>query len=216
MDATVRLIGLEVGDEPAAWRAAGFAVGDDGRLVLDGVVILLRGASGPRGVLGWALQPASDDDLDGLPARPAPPTGDDRVPDHPNGATVIDHVVVTSDDVERTTPALSEAGIVPRRSVVGARGDGDDDLVYRFFLLGTCVLELVGPARRGEPDTTSRAGARFAGLALTTTAIDELGEVAGTPRAAVQPGRRIATLRTRERDISVPIAMLTPRPPQGR
>jgi hypothetical protein len=43
----------------------------------------------------------------------------------------------------------------------------------------------------------------------------ELGERLGEPRDAVQPGRRIASLRT-EAGVSPPLAFLTPEPAGGR
>ncbi|MGZ0218146.1 MAG: hypothetical protein ACKVIY_03890 [Acidimicrobiales bacterium] len=54
------------------------------------------------------------------------------------------------------------------------------------------------------------------GLALTCDDLDRakdtLGDVLSDPKTAVQPGRRIATLRTRDLDISAPIALLSPHP----
>ena len=41
-------------------------------------------------------------------------------------------------------------------------------------------------------------------------AVELLGELAGTPKDAVQPGRRITTLRTRELGMSVRTALITP------
>ena len=213
---TPRLVGLEVDDHPEAWRRAGFTVADD-RVVAGGVTVRLLGGENGRGVRSASLDPSVTAEVDGLPLVAAEPMADGGhssapgAPAHPNGVTAIDHVVVSSDDVERTTAALATCGLSPRRTIVGARGDGDDEIVYRFFLLGTCVLELVGPTRGGGDQP-----ARFAGLAFTTERIDELGELAGTPRDAVQPGRRIATLRGADLGISVPIAFLTPRPRQHR
>ena len=213
MDApTPRLVGLEVDDHPDAWRRAGFTVTGE-TFVAGGVTVRLLGGQRGHGVRSASLDPPVTDEVDGLrlvaaPAAPVEgPTSRTTAPAHPNGVTAIDHVVVSSDDVERTTAALAACGLSPRRTVVGARGDGDDEIVYRFFLLGTCVLELVGPTRGGGDGP-----ARFAGLAFTTERIDELGTLAGTPRDAVQPGRRIATLRGEDLGISVPTAFLTPRP----
>lgn len=221
-----RLVGLEVGDEPSAWRRAGFTVVED-RITVGGVTLRLSGAGDGRGLRSASLEPPVAGDVDGLPLVAADPGvgAEPRVgvepgvgadgdasdgPAHDNGVVAVDHVVVASGDVERTTAALATHGLTPRRTVVGARGDGDDEVVYRFFLLGTCVLELVGPAHGGG------GPARFTGLAFTTERIDELGELAGTPRDAVQPGRRIATLRGRDLGISVPTAFLTPRPARHR
>jgi hypothetical protein len=213
---TPRLVGLEVDDDPAAWRRAGFAVADD-RFAVGGVTVRLLGGGHGRGVRSASFDPPVADEVDGLRLTvPESSDGDGHPPGpgeatHANGVTAIDHVVVTSDDVERTTAALATCGLSPRRTVVGARGDGDDEIVYRFFLLGTCVLELVGPTRGG-----GNGPARFAGLAFTTERIDELGALAGTPRDAVQPGRRIATLRGEDLGVSVPTAFLTPRPRRDR
>jgi hypothetical protein len=213
---TPRLVGLEVGDDPDAWRRAGFAVAED-RFVVGGVTVRLLGGEHGPGVRSASFDPPVADEVDGLRLVTHESSDGDGHPPvpgeagHANGVTAIDHVVVSSDDVERTTAALATCGLSPRRTIVGARGDGDDEIVYRFFLLGTCVLELVGPARGG-----GEGPARFAGLAFTTERIDELGALAGTPRDAVQPGRRIATLRGEDLGVSVPTAFLTPRPRRDR
>ncbi len=81
-----------------------------------------------------------------------------------------------------------------------------------FVLLGTCVLEVIGP-REHDPARTP-APAAFVGLAFVAPDLDVvagLDGVAGEPRDAMQPGRRIVTLRTREHGVSVPVALLTPR-----
>jgi hypothetical protein len=222
-----RLVGVTLGDEPDAWRAAGFHVDGD-RFETGGVTWHLAGGAEERGVLGWQLEPAVDGTVDGLEHAEAGSLPPGRPP-HPNGTTALDHLVVTTDDLERTTSALATIGLTPRRTIVGAQGD--DELAYRFFLLGTSVLELIGPAgptassgavptsaraetlRRGGPRAGHGGGtAAFAGLAFTTDRIDELGELAPPPRPAVQPGRRITTLDHRALGISVPVALLSPRP----
>jgi hypothetical protein len=204
-----RLVRLHIGDGPSTWRAAGFTVA--GGLVDVGEVrIRLAGRAAGTGILGWGSAPPWEGPIDGLPTSPTQPLGEEEAPGapvspaaHPNGVSALDHIVVTTPDVERTTGALADAGILPRRTIAGAHGDAD--VLYRFFLLGTCVLEVVGPVVVTDPGP-----ARFAGLAFTTGSIDGLGAIATEPRQAVQPGRRIATLR-REVGSSVPIAFLTPR-----
>ena len=72
-----------------------------------------------------------------------------------------------------------------------------------------------------EPeDAIERGGGRdrpafFWGLALLAPDLDatvaSLGDWVGEARDAVQPGRRIATLR-RGAGLAVPIALITPRP----
>jgi hypothetical protein len=82
-----------------------------------------------------------------------------------------------------------------------------------FFRLGEVILEVVQ-----EPDEVlERAGgaerpAFFWGLALRTEDLEStvagLGEMAGSVRPAVQPGRRIATLR-RSAGLAVPVALMS-------
>ena len=110
----------------------------------------------------------------------------------------------------RTLAALATVDLHPRRVVEGLRGG---DSAYAFVLLGTCVLEVIGP-REHDPGRTPRPAA-FVGLAFVAhdlEAVAALDGVAGEPRDAVQPGRRIVTLRTQDHGVSVPVAVLTPRP----
>ena len=87
-----------------------------------------------------------------------------------------------------------------------------------FFRLGTVILEVVQ-----EPvEVRERAGvdrpAFFWGLAFVAPDLDAtvavLGDQVSEIRPAVQPGRRIATLR-RSAGLSVPVALITP-PSMGR
>lgn len=72
-------------------------------------------------------------------------------------------------------------------------------------MLGPCLLELGGPAP---------GDARLWGLTLAVEDLDAaaalLGDRLGHVKDAVQPGRRIATVR-REAGLSVPVALMTPR-----
>ena len=113
---------------------------------------------------------------------------------HPNGITAIDHVVVSTGDVDRTVAALTGAGLQCR----GGRSTTSygSPMRQQFYWLGDVILELVGPDE-GEPASDEPAG--LFGLALVSGDLDAtvagLGDLAGTPRDAVQPGRRIAGIR---------------------
>jgi hypothetical protein len=154
-------------------------------------------------------------DIDGLPTATAadaehtpspPPGGPDRQAGsstgHPNGVSHIDHVVIITPDLERTTAALEQRGIGARRTREAGRGR-----LQRFFRLGEVVVELVGPA---EP--AGDGPAAFWGLAFTVADIDatahHLAGRIGEPRDAVQQGRRIATLRVGD-EVSVPVAFMS-------
>lgn len=202
-----RLVGLTIGDRPEAWRSLGFEVDDD-RFTVGGVTVHLVGDDGPRGLLAWSLDPVIEHEVDGLAHRPvltaAPPRS------HRNGVTGIDHVVVGTPDVARTLQALAEVDLQPRRVVEGLRGG---DRAYAFLVLGTCVLEVIGPGEH-DPGRTPRPAA-FVGLALVAedlATVASLDGVAGQPGDAIQPDRRIVTLRTQRWGVSVPVAVLTPRP----
>lgn len=204
-----RLTGLRVGADPEAWRRADFHVAR--RIVsVDGVTLLLADPAEGTGVRGIALHPSVDGPIDGLATFPGPAESASPA-DHPNGVTALDHLVVVTPDLERTTAALAAIGVHPRRSVAGLRGDAET--TFRFFLLGTCVLELIGPTP-GASRAASSGPAEVVGLAFTTARIDDLGDLAPPPRPAVQPGRRITTLDHHDLGLGVPVALLSPRPPR--
>ncbi len=149
-------------------------------------------------------------ELDGLRTtsseRPPPV---DR-PAHPNGVTALDHVVAISPDLDRTVVALERAGLDLRRVREEPTPAGAPR--QAFFRLGEAILEVVQ-----EPaEATERAGgdrpAFFWGLAFIAPDLDatvaSLGEHVGEARDAVQPGRRIATLR-RSAGLGLPVALMT-------
>ena len=85
--------------------------------------------------------------------------------------------------------------------------DAGDGLRQAFFVLGPCLLELGGPAPVEDAP-------RLWGMTLVVDDIDaaaaRLGDLLGQVKDAVQPGRRIATVR-REAGLGAPIALITPR-----
>jgi hypothetical protein len=207
------LRGLRIADEPATWTRLGFAVGDDGRCTVGGIAVELAGRDAGTGIVGWTIAGlAPGAQLDGLPTTaddgPAPA---DR--EHPNGALAVDHVVVTTPDVRRTFAALARAGLELRRE--RAAGTPEQPMRQGFYVLGGALLEVVGPAAAPERD----GPAAFWGLVLVVRDLDalaaRLGDRLGTARDAVQPGRRIATLREGAGS-SVALAFMTPRAARRR
>lgn len=185
-----------------AWAAAGFTVAGDRCLV---GTVALDFVAGEGGVVDWALTDARSAGIDGLPTRPGEPVTADAAA-HPNGVVEIDHVVVMTPSLERTIAAIEEAGAELRRVREGETGMGR----YRqaFFRLGRPVLELVEAAQM-DPG----APASFWGITFTTADLDAaaglLGERLGRVKDAVQPGRRIATVRE-EAGLGLPVALITP------
>ena len=192
------LAGLGVADLPSTWTGLGFEVVD--ARCRAGTVEVALGADG-AGIRSWSLaavegQPGpsgAPTEIDGLPtsfvegASPGCPPGR-----HPNGVTSIDHVVVTTPDLERTVAALARLGITERRRRDTGR-PGGNPMTQVFFRLGEAVLELVGP-----PDPAGDGPAQFWGVAFQVSDLETtagfLGPRLRSVRAAVQPGRSIATL----------------------
>lgn len=207
----VTLDELVLADSPESWEACGFRV-EDGICVLGDVRIRLAPEEG-RGLVRWALRGAGSVELDGLPTVPSdrpPPAGP---PAHPNGIASLDHVVAISSDLDRTVVALETAGLDLRRVREEPTPAGAPR--QAFFRLGPTILEVV----QEPPEATERQGgdrpAFFWGLALTAPDLERtvelLGDRVSEVRDAVQPGRRIATLR-RSAELSVPVALITPPP----
>jgi hypothetical protein len=205
----VTLDELVVADAMEVWRACGFAVEADTCVIGE---VRIRFAPGEgRGLSGWSLRGLDSIQLDGLPttrseqALPQAPTA------HPNGIVSLDHVVAISSDLDRTVAALEAAGLDLRRIREEPTPAGAPR--QAFFRLGEAILEVV----QEPPEATEKAGgdrpAFFWGLAFVTPDLDAtvayLGERAGEARDAVQPGRRIATLR-RGAGLSLPVALMTP------
>lgn len=203
----VRVAELCIGDDPERWRAAGFEVDDDVTALGD---IRVRFDDAAPGLWSWTLVHPDREgrlDLDGLPTTVVSDDGPPAPVVHPNGITALDHLVVATPDIERTTAAFADIDVDPRRTRDTTAGDGP--LRQRFFRMGT-IIEVIGPP---QPDPEG-GPARFWGLAMVSPDLDRtaehLGERLGRAKQAVQPGRRIATLRTRDVGITVPIAVMTP------
>ena len=188
---------LVVGGSPEPWQRLGLTV-VDGMVPLFGTGIRFDPDAEP-GIAGWALSgladaPSADDDVvvdvDGLrteAVRPSTPV----LVEHANGAIGLDHVVVTTDDLERTCAAIESATGSPLRRV---REVGEIRQGFHRLGGGGLIVEVV--ERRGLPD----GPAWFWGLVINVEDLDAAAEHIGpdgigavTP--AVQPGRMIATVR---------------------
>jgi hypothetical protein len=208
---TVTLDELTVLDPPAAWSALGFTV-EDGTCAVAGARIRLAGPEAGRGLAGWSLRDVAAGDLDGLATSRSQRPPPSEQPPHPNGITALDHVVAISPDLDRTVAALEGAGLDLRRIREEPTPAGAPR--QAFFRLGPTILEVVQePAETSEQHGSDRP-AFFWGLAFVAPDLDAtvagLGDRVSEIRPAVQPGRRIATLR-RGAGLAVPVALMTPR-----
>jgi hypothetical protein len=198
-----RIAELRLRADAAAWAAAGFEV--EGGTTQVGTVPIRFGEAH-----GWTLSGPASADFDGLPTELAetPAGGQEPVAEHPNGAASIDHVVVFTPSLERTVEAFEANRVRCRR--IREVGPPDRRLRQGFFRFGEVIAEVVEvPADQAGPD----GAARFWGLTITVTDLDgvvaDLGPLCGSPRDAVQPGRRIATIK-REAGLGLPVALISP------
>lgn len=203
---------LDLALDAAGWRALGFTVDEDGGCRIGATVLRLTGPAGAGAPLlpGWELRvPAGAPGggglavIDGLPTRwtdvPPGPAGA-----HPNTATSVDHVVVRTPDTGRTFAALQDAGMQLRRERTA--GTGSRALRQGFFRHGEAIVEVVGPLQGAGDGPATLWGITVLAADLDA-AVALLGDRAGGVRDAVQPGRRIVTVRA-EATGGLPLAFM--------
>ncbi|RDH74991.1 glyoxalase [Mycolicibacterium moriokaense] len=218
---------IAVADPADAWMRAGFTVDSDAVCRVGGVRIRLAGTGAApaatsdtgaapaatsdtgAGIVGWSLRglppDGSPDSIDGIPT-----TRSERAfatpAEHPNGVTAIDHVVLMSPHLDRTVAALAAVGAQPRRQRDAALGG--QPIRQLFFRFGEVILEVVG-----SPDAATDTPSTLWGITYVVDDIDAtaafLGDRTTPVKDAVQPGRRITTLRHRDLGMSVPTAMIS-------
>jgi hypothetical protein len=219
---------LVIADDIDGWERAGFVVertaDREGEIWVGSIRFTMTGrppdhaesGSPQRGIVAWEfdeIDAIDDGGIDGIPtARYVADPTERQASEvtrawHPNGASRLDHVVMMSPDLDRTVGALERHGFEARRTRVIPGSEPPRQQV--FFWAGETIIELVAPVTATGDDP-----ARLWGLAITTDDIDSaatrLGEHMSSPKPAVQAGRRIATVRTADLDISTAIALMSP------
>lgn len=198
---------LTIGGDRQQWRALGLTVSRDGLVPF--LFTSLRIVDGAPGIQGWALSgidPAIDD-IDGLATtviEASPPT----IAEHANGAVELDHVVVLTGSLDRTSGAIADATGAPLKRV---RELADSRQGFHRIGRGGVIVEVVERREVGDDP------ASFWGVVINVSdldaavdaAVDGAGrELIGTAKDAVQPGRRIATVRS-EAGLGLPVAMMS-------
>jgi hypothetical protein len=193
--------------ERDAWRSLGLVVGDDGLIPLMGTSLSVEAQpdeSSSLGIVEWSLSGIEESaSVDGLVTKAVEPQ-DPAIALHPLGASGLDHVVVMTPDLLRTSDAITAATghELKRVREVGTMKQG-----FHRIGRGGLIVEIV--ERPEIPD----GPATFWGLVLNVDDLDAacalLGEDKITPpKDAVQPGRRIATVRE-EVGLGLPLALMT-------
>lgn len=202
-------------DVPVApWRDLGFVIAphsDHQHTVVAGVRFVFSGVGSSglesRGIVAWSFADApvesgGEIDIDGIPTRLIePPT---ETFDHSLNVSSIDHVVVMTPSLERTCGVVeTRLGLPLKRIRDAGRG-----VRQGFHRAGPVILEVVE-----RPDISADQPARLWGVVFVVSDLDALVErlgpdVIGAPRDAVQPGRRIATVRSGA-GLVVPLAFMS-------
>jgi hypothetical protein len=197
---------LAIGGSAGPWAACGFTT--DGDAMRVGAVTVRFTGGGAQGITSWSLD-AEGPEVDGLPeATAAAPAA---AATHTNTASLIDHVVVFTPSLDRTIEALAQRGVELRRE--RKAGTWERPVRAGFFRLGEVILEVLEtPPEEGDEEAAS-APAAFWGLVFVVDDLDaaaaQLGNRLGEPKDAVQPGRRIATIK-HSAGLGVPTALITP------
>jgi hypothetical protein len=205
-----RLVALHVGGALTPWQAIGLMF-DEHTCPLADVDIVVSGET--PGLHGWTIDIGRDEiiEIDGI--RTTLVSG---ATPRPSLSTIgrqkvigLDHVVVNTDNIDRTTEAITAAlGLEVRRE--RQLGNG---AVQRFHKLDNTIIEVVTGPHITQP------GASLWGMVASVDDLFDLAEELGEnttspPKKATQPGRFISTVRGSV-GLGVPFALMTPhvRPP---
>ena len=206
---TPRLAAVHVGGPPEAWTALGFTVDRHDAIALANGS-LVTGSPGGLSVDPAGAQLALPGDIEGVPLAFGTP-GPAAI--HRNGARQLDHLVLITDSLERTSAAVAERlGLAQRRAREVGEGDRQVRQAFHRFAPaedGTrgCIVEIVESARTKGP--TALFGVVVIVDDLATVCATLGPDLIGSPKPAVQPGRSIATVR-RSAGLGAPVALMTP------
>lgn len=196
---------LVVASPVAPWQAIGLHV-VEGVARIGGIALRFVpvGADGREGVISWGLagSPTEVADIDGLATHhvDGPPAGP---ADHSLGIAGFDHLVVMTSSLERTCGAIEAATGEPLKRIREA-----GPIRQGFHRLGELIIEVVESVQVTAPQ------ASFWGFVWNLTDLHEAcaqwgPEIVSLPKAAVQPGRFIATVRAQV-GLGLPLALMTP------
>lgn len=206
----VRVERIVVGGDPETWASLGLTLAHDGSVPFLHTSLRID-PDAPVGSMSWELSGVDDSlvrdgrvDVDGLPTVVVP-AGTPMIAEHRNGAVELDHVVVLTSSLERTCAAVDLATGAPLKRVreVGSMRQG-----FHRVGRGGLIVEVVE-----RPEVTDDH-ATFWGVVVNVVDLDAAVDVigpdrVGRPKDAVQPGRRIATVRS-EAGLGLPVALMSP------
>ena len=193
---------LFIGGAPSPWGLAGLSLQGSpvGSLAsTSNATLVWPSEELPSGALEIAFDGVqSGADLDGIECAEFISTPDGLE----SSDSLIDHVVVMTNNLERTCEAVTEVTGCPLKRV---REVGEIRQGFHRVGEGGVILEVV---ERADVSRTS-----LWGLVIATPSFDDLVQAAGDlvsePKDAVQPGRRISTVKAKA-GLGIPVALMTP------
>jgi hypothetical protein len=199
-----RIEWLRVGSDPLKWQRIGCEVTSDGRIPML-FCSLMVSLDAPAGLSAWGISgidPAITE-IDGI-TTVAADLMEPVLCDHPNSGTELDHVVVMTNSLDRTCGAITEATGAPLKRIrdLGSMRQG-----FHRIGRGGLIVEVV------ERPEITEAVASLWGVVINVADLDHAVEMIGSDligaaKDAVQPGRRIATLRS-EAGLGTAVALMS-------
>ena len=194
-----------MGGAPEPWQTIGLERTVDGCRLAD---VELTFSGDTSGLHGWTISADRDAviEIDGIPTTLVAELPSGPATSRIDRQTVVglDHVVVNTDDQDRTCAAFESAlGLGVRRERELPNG-----VVQRFLKLENTILEIVS-----GPHVTGGASSLW-GLVASIDDLFDLAESLGDdvmspPKKAVQPGRCISTVRGSV-GLGTAVAFMTP------
>lgn len=184
---------LTVTGDPDAWRSIGLTVSTDGLVPLFGTSLRIVAPTehvADVGLAGWAFSGIPDvGDVAGFPTEVV----DSASPvfaAHALGVSQLDHVVIFTGDMDEVSAAIEARTGCERRRV---RDLGEMQQGFHRIGRGGLIVEIV---QHADSDRLTEMW----GLVMIVDDLDAACELLGedrvsAPKDAVQPGRRIATVR---------------------
>lgn len=201
-----RISELVVGGEAQNWALIGISFDASNRAALGDVALRLDTSLEP-GLHSWVLQGADVNvgNIDGVVTSHV--VGDSQIvvsvkADFDLDVIGVDHVVINTPDLMRTSNALTVATGVPLKRV----RDAGNNVQQGFHRLGSVVVEIV-TAPSMHPGPASMWGFVLNVKDIYAVANHVGPDVLSIPKPAVQAGKLIATFRSSV-GLGVPLALM--------
>jgi hypothetical protein len=199
------LLALHAGGQTKSWESIGLKFDGFSCYLAD---VALEIHEGTPALTGWTIAAEHPGvfDIDGI-ATTVVAASHSRASSSPCGTekiTGLDHVVINTDNLDRTCDALCERlGVEVRRE-----RDAGNGVVQRFIKLSNTIIEVV----TGPHITTP--GASLWGMVISVDNMETWAahcgpDVTSVPKQATQPGRLISTVRSGV-GLGVPFAVMSP------